>query len=69
MTTTVMIAMLFVLTLAVATGSVLLLGYVAAGASLLLIGGVLIRKAVRRRRAAVPLDNATSRWLDEREAA
>jgi len=49
---------------------VLLLGYVVAGASLLLVVGVLLRKAARRyARSAIP--SLHTPWLDvnDREAA
>lgn len=56
--------------LAVITGTVLLLGYVIAGASLLLIAGVVIRRVLRRG-ASSPMLPSHTRWLDvsDREAA
>ena len=56
--------------LAVITGSVLLLGYVIAGASLLLMTALVIRRAVRRRRTP-QMRPSHARWLDvsDREAA
>jgi len=51
----VILGIVLALVLAVMTGSVLLLGYVVAGASLLLVVGVLLRKAARRyARSAIP---------------
>jgi hypothetical protein len=56
--------------LAVITGSVLLLGYVIGGASLLLMSGVLVRR-VFRRRLTFQLPPTHTRWLDvsDRKAA
>jgi hypothetical protein len=56
--------------LAVITGSVLLLGYLIAGASLLLMASVLIRRVVRRG-VSSPVRTSHTRWLDvsDREAA
>jgi len=55
---------------AVMTGSVLLIGYVVAGASMLLIIGVLLRDAIRRY-AGSSLKSPHTPWLDvnDREAA
>jgi hypothetical protein len=58
------------LVVAVMTGSVLLLGYVVAGASLLLVVGVLLRRAIRPKSgSSVPSSRAA--WFDvnDREAA
>jgi hypothetical protein len=66
----VILGIVLALVLAVMTGSVLLLGYVVAGASLLLVVGVLLRKAARRyARSAIP--SLHTPWLDvnDREAA
>jgi len=55
---------------ALVTGSVLLVGYVAAAASLLTIVALLVKKAIRGR--SVPLiRSAVPRWVgsEEREAA
>ena len=56
--------------LAVFTGSVLLVGYVVAGASVLLMLAVLVRRMVRRRTTS-RLRASHTRWLDasDREAA
>jgi len=56
--------------LAMITGSVLVLGYIIGGASLLLMSGVLIRRVFRRRPTS-QLPRAHTRWLDvrDREAA
>ena len=64
----IVMGILLVLTAALATGSVLLLGYVAAGASFLIIIGLLLRKG-RRRLSSIRSSRA--RWfdVDEREAA
>jgi hypothetical protein len=66
----VFVGIVFVAALAVITGSVLLLGYVAAGASLLLMSAVLIRMVVRPRPAS-QMPPSHTRWLDvrDREAA
>ena len=66
----VIVGIVFALALAVMTGSVLLLGYVLAGASLLLIFAVVIRKAIRRC-AVSRVPSPDTRWLDlnDREAA
>ncbi len=59
-----------VVALALGTGSVLLVGYAAAAASLLTIVTLLVRKALRGGSASpIPLDVA--RWVDseDREAA
>jgi hypothetical protein len=59
-----------IVALAVATGSVLLIGYAAASASLLTIVSLVVRKALRGRSPApIPLEVAG--WVDseDREAA
>jgi len=65
----VVVGIVSALVLAVMTGSVLLLGYVIAGASLLLVVGVLLRKAIRR--IGSPVRSLGTAWLNEsdREAA
>ena len=60
----------FIVALALVTGSVLLVGYVAAATSLLFIATLLVRTALRGRSASpIPLDVAG--WVDaeDREAA
>jgi len=66
----VILGIVLALVLAAMTGSVLLLGYVVAGASLLLVVGVLVRKAIRRY-AGSSVPSPHTAWLDlnEREAA
>jgi hypothetical protein len=56
--------------LALLTGSVLLVGYAAAAASLLVIVTLLVRRVVRRGSAS-PLQSPVPRWVDsqDREAA
>jgi hypothetical protein len=66
----VVVGVVCVAALAVITGSVLLLGYMIAGASLLLMAAVLIRRVIRR--SLTPqMRPSDTRWLDEsdREAA
>jgi hypothetical protein len=66
----VVVGIVCVAALAVITGSVLLLGYMIAGASLLLMSAVLIRRVIRR--SLTPqMRRSDTRWLDEsdREAA
>jgi hypothetical protein len=62
----------FVLVVAVAliTESVLLIGYVAAAASLLTVVTVLVKRAIRRDSSA-PIDSFVPRWvgMEDREAA
>ena len=58
-----------IVTLALVTGSVLLVGYAAAAASLLIVATLLARKAVRGR-SAPPIPLGVTRWIDSgREAA
>ena len=52
--------------LALVTGSVLLIGYATAAASLLIIVTLLVRKALRGRSAS-PIQSPVPRWLDSRE--
>jgi hypothetical protein len=56
--------------LALLTGSVLLIGYAAAAASLLTVVTLLVRKALRRE-PKVLVESPVPRWVDaaEREAA
>jgi hypothetical protein len=63
----VVVGIVLVAALAVITGSVLLLGYVIGGASLLLMSAVLIRKVVRRWPTSRLRPLSGSRWLDENE--
>jgi hypothetical protein len=64
------VAFALIAALALVTGSVLLVGYAAAAASLVIIVTLLVRKALRGASASpIPLDVA--RWVDseDREAA
>jgi hypothetical protein len=65
-----MVGIIFAAALAVITGSVLVLGYVIAGASLLLMSALVIRRLVGHRRTP-RLRPSYTRWLDasDREAA
>lgn len=66
----VIVGVALALVVAVMTGSVLLLGYVVAGASLLLVVGVLLRRAIRPYLgSSVP--SSRTPWFDvnDREAA
>jgi hypothetical protein len=67
---TVIVGVVFAVVVAVLTGSVLLLGYAIAGASLLLGAGLLVRKALHRS-ARASRRSYRSDWLDvnDREAA
>jgi hypothetical protein len=67
----VILGMVLALVVAVMTGSVLLLGYVVAGASLLLVVGVLLRKTIRRYAGSPVPSSPHTPWLDlnDREAA
>ena len=67
---TAVVGIVCVAALAVITGSVLLVGYVVAGASLLLMLAMLIRRAVSRRRTP-QMRPSHARWVDvrDREAA
>jgi hypothetical protein len=62
-TRTVMWGILAVLILALVTGSVLLLGYVAAAASFLTIVGLLVWRAIRHRTRS-PLHSLRAGWLE-----
>jgi hypothetical protein len=66
----VIVAIVLALVAGLMTGSVLLLGYVIGGASLLLAAGVLLRKAIRRY-AGSAVRPSRPVWLDvnDREAA
>jgi hypothetical protein len=66
----VILGVVWALVRAVTTGSVLLLGYVVAGASLLLVAGVLLRRALRPY-AGSSVPSSRTPWLDvnDREAA
>lgn len=60
----------FIVALALVTGSVLLVGYVAAAASLIVVATLLVRRAVRgRTESPIPLN--VVKWVDseDREAA
>jgi hypothetical protein len=59
-----------IVALALATGSVLLVGYVAAAASLLTVVTLLVRRAIRGESAA-PMQSFVPRWVtdEDREAA
>lgn len=54
--------------LAVVTGSVLLIGYVAAAASLLTVVALLARKALRRE-SKVSIESPVPRWVDAEHRA
>ena len=60
----------FVLIVSLLTGSVLLIGYVAAAASLLAVLMLLVKRAIRRDSRA-PIESFVPRWGDakDREAA
>ena len=64
------VGFVLLIALALATGSVLLIGYVAAAASLLTVVTLLVRKALRRE-SKVMIESPVPRWVDaeEREAA
>jgi hypothetical protein len=66
----VVVGLALAVALALVTGSVLLLGYAAATASVLIIVTLLLRKAVRRESASA-IESAVPRWVDveDREAA
>jgi hypothetical protein len=66
----VIVSIALALIVGVITESVLLLGYVIAGASLLLVVAVLLRKAMRRF-AASRVRSSRARWLEvnDRKAA
>jgi hypothetical protein len=66
----VVVAFALIVALVLVTGSVQLVGYAAAAASLLMIATLLARKALRGE-AASPIQSAVPRWVDseDREAA
>ncbi len=66
----VLVSIVLALMVGVMTESVLLLGYMIAGASLLLVVGVLLRKAIRRF-AGSRVRSSRTRWLgvNDRKAA
>ena len=59
-----------IVAMALFTGSVLLIGYVAAAASLLTVVTLLVKRAIRRESIA-PTESFVPRWIDvdDREAA
>jgi hypothetical protein len=67
---TVVVGLALVVALALVTGSVLLVGYAAAAASLLSIGILLVRKAIQRESTELAA-SPVPRWIDaeDREAA
>jgi hypothetical protein len=67
---TVVLGFVVIVALALVTGSVLLIGYVAAAASLLTVLTLLVKKAVRGTSTA-PIESFVPRWIDaeDREAA
>jgi hypothetical protein len=67
---TVVVGFVLIIALALITGSVLLIGYVAAAASLLTVATLLVRKALRRE-SKMTIESPVPRWIDaeEREAA
>jgi hypothetical protein len=66
----VVVGLALIIGLTLATGSVLVVGYAAAAASLLTIVTLLVRKPLRRRFAS-PIQSPIPRWVDSevREAA
>jgi hypothetical protein len=67
----VIVGVVLALAVAVMTGSVLLLGYVIAGASLLLVIGMLLRKAIGPYLNSLLPPSSRASWMqaNEREAA
>ncbi len=67
---TVVLALVLAVALALVTGSVLLIGYIAAAASLLTVAILLVRRALRGDSIA-PIESFVPRWVDaeDREAA
>ena len=66
----VVVGFALIVALVLVTGSVLLVGYAAAAASLLIVATLLVRRAVRgRTESPIPLN--VTRWVDseDREAA
>ena len=67
---TVVLGFVLIVALALVTGSVLLIGYVAAAASLLTVLTLLVKRAIRGESTA-PIESFVPRWVDaeDREAA
>jgi peptidoglycan/LPS O-acetylase OafA/YrhL len=67
---TVVLGFVLIVALALFTGSVLLIGYVAAAASLLAVLILLVKRAIRGDSTA-PIESFVPRWVDakDREAA
>ena len=67
---TVVLGFVLMVALALFTGSVLLIGYVAAAASLLAFLSLLVKRAIRSDSTA-PIESFVPRWVDaeDREAA
>jgi len=67
---TVVLGFVLIVALALFTGSVLLIGYVAAAASLLTVLTLLVKRAIRGESTA-PIESFVPRWVDaeDREAA
>ena len=66
----VVLGFVLIVALALFTGSVLLIGYVAAAASVLTVLTLLVKRAIRRESIA-PAESFVPRWVDaeDREAA
>jgi uncharacterized membrane protein YphA (DoxX/SURF4 family) len=62
----VVVALALIVGLTLVTGSVLLIGYAAAAASLLIIVTLLVRNALRGGSAS-PIQSPVPRWVDSRE--
>ena len=67
---TVIVGFALIVALALVTGSVLLIAYGAAAASLLTVPALLVKRAIRRDSRA-PIESFVPRWVDakDREAA
>ena len=67
---TVALGFVLIVALALFTGSVLLIGYVAAAASLLAVLMLLVKRAIHRESTA-PIESFVPRWVaaEDREAA
>lgn len=63
---TLVVGFVLIIALALVTGSVLLIGYVAAAASLLTVVTLLVRKALRRE-SKVWTESPIPRWVDAEE--
>lgn len=63
---TLVVGLVLIIALAVVTGSVLLIGYLAAAASLLTVVTLLVRKALRRE-SKVSIESPVLRWVDAKE--